>query len=109
MKALLNTLRIRFRQASRKGKNTATRDVESGGEGEDGNDNFPKGGKGGGKALGGLGPHEGGKNERGGLRGMISSARSLGRRRGGAGGEDDQVTDVLLCCAVTAYQVHANH
>ena len=35
----------------------------------------------------------GGKKERRGLRGIISSARSLGWRRGGSGGEDDEVTD----------------
>lgn len=87
----------------------ATKNVESGGEGEDGRENFKKGWKGGGKALRGLGLRKGGKNEREGLRGMISSARSLGWRRGGAGGEDDQVTDVLLCCAVASYQVHVDH
>lgn len=69
----------------------AANNVESGGEGEDGSDNLQNEGKGGGKALRGLGSHKGGKKERGGLRGMISSARSLGWRRGGGGGEDDQV------------------
>lgn len=42
---------------------------------------------------------EGSKQQGGGLRGLLSSARSLGRRRGGGEGrrgEDDQVNPTML-------------